>query len=258
MSTLATSIGTIEWVDLSTPDIEESVSFYSQLFGWGIEVATAATGTHYLGKVGGGDAAGMMQRAPDVAEPVPAAWWIYIRVESVEDAAARATLLGGRVVEEPMDLPGNARIARLVDPTGASFVVMAASEGLDMVRDAPGALTGCELLTRDVDGALHFYTEMFGWKPTIDLEAGYVTLHHAGEEVAGLMSMPAEVPPEAPSHWLPYFAVADCEEACAQVLRTGGSLAMPLRAFQVQDASIKMAVAEDSLGAMVGLIEHVA
>lgn len=257
MSRLATSIGAIEWVDLSTPDIEESVSFYAQLFDWDIESATGETGTYYLGKVGGGGAAGMMQRTGDVGKPLPAAWSIYVRVESVEDAAARATLLGGTAVPERFDMPGNGRIAGIVDPTGAAFVVVAGSEDLGMVRNAPGALVGCELLTWDVDRALHFYIEMFGWEPTVDLEAAYVTLHHAGEEVAGLMAMPAEVPPEAPSHWLPYFAVADCEEACARVQRTGGTLAMPLRALQVEDASIKMAVAEDSLGAMVGLIEHV-
>ena len=70
---------------------------------------------------------------------------------------------------------------------------------------------------------------------------------------------PARNPkPRAPAHWLPYFAVADCEESCDTIQRLGGSLAMPIRAMDVEDVSIKMAVAQDPQGAMFGLVETLA
>lgn len=257
MSQVTTSVGTIDWLDLSTPDIERSVAFYAQLFGWQVDASTAPMGTYYVGRIEGRDAAGMMARGPGMPAGTPAMWSLYIRVDSAETAAARATLLGGQVLHEPFEIPGGSHIAPIADPTGAAFVVVSGPEGMGLVRDEPGAFIGCELLTRDVDAALHFYVEMFGWTTTIDLESSYVTFHHAGHEVGGLMAMPPEVPAEAPAHWIPYFAVADCKAACAAVEQMGGSLAMPLRAMEVQDASIKMAVAEDPLGAIFGLVEHV-
>jgi len=257
VSTLTTSIGSIDWVDLATPDIEESVSFYAQLFDWEVDAATSAMGMYYVGKVGGADAAGMMQRGADVPATVPAMWSIYIRVESADTAVARARLLGATLLQQPFDIPGGARIAVLEDPAGAAFVVVSGSPGLELARNVPGSVIGCELLTRDLDAALHFYSEMFGWKADVDLESGYVTFRHDGNEVAGMMAMPAEIPAEAPSHWLPYFAVSDCEAACAAVQGLGGTLAMPLRAMSVEDADIKMAVAEDPTGAVFGMIEHV-
>jgi predicted enzyme related to lactoylglutathione lyase len=184
-------------------------------------------------------------------------WSAYVRVESADAAAARAQLVGGKVVVPPFDIPGAGRIAVLADPTGAVFSVVSGAEGLGMLRDHLGAMVGCEILTRDVDAARHFYLDMFGWAAEIDLDSGYITMRVDGEEVTGLMAMPPEVPADAPAHWIPYFGIAECERACAIAVESGGSVAMPVRAVDVADAHIKMAVVEDPLGGMFGLIEHV-
>ncbi len=256
MSAVATStIGHVDWLDLSTQDVEASLTFYRQLFGWEFERSEAPLGVYYTGRLDSRDAAGMMQRGSEVPPFVPAMWSIYIRVEQADSAAARATLVGGAVVHDAFDIPGGARMAVVSDPTGAQFVVVSGPEGLGLLRDTPGAFVGCEILTRDVDRAKHFYHDMFGWDCTVDLESGYVTMHLEGQEVAGLMLMPPEVPADAPAHWLPYFAVSDCKESCSTIERLGGSLAMPLRRVDVEDVTIKMAVAQDPQGAMFGVIE---
>jgi predicted enzyme related to lactoylglutathione lyase len=256
MSAVVTStVGTVDWLDLSTQDVHASLAFYREVFGWEFDRSEAQLGVYYTGRLGGQDAVGLMQRGAEVPSFVPATWSIYIRVEQADAAAARATLVGGTVVHDAFDLPGGARMAIVSDPTGAQFVIVSGPEGLGMVRDAPGAFVGCEILTRDVDRAKHFYHDMFGWDCTVDLESGYITMHLEGREVAGLMAMPPEVPADAPAHWLPYFAVTDCQESCDTIQRFGGSLAMPIRAMGVEDVSIKMAVAQDPQGAMFGLVE---
>lgn len=37
-------------------------------------------------------------------------------------------------------------------------------------------------------------------------------------------AIPTEAPADVPSHWMAYFAVADCDAAVARVVALGGSL----------------------------------
>jgi predicted enzyme related to lactoylglutathione lyase len=258
VSVVATStVGTVDWLDLSTPDVIGSMEFYAGVFDWDFHRSDAELGTYYTARIGTDEVAGLMERAPEVPAFVPAMWAVFVRVDSADASTARAQLIGGSVIEPPFDIPGSGRIAVLADPAGAVFSVISGAEGLGMIKDHPGAMAGCEILTRDIDAARHFYTDMFGWSATVDLDSGYITMTLDDREVAGLMAMPPEVPADAPSHWLPYFGTDDCERACAAAREAGGSIAMPVRAFDVKDAHVKMAVVEDPVGAMFGLIEHV-
>jgi predicted enzyme related to lactoylglutathione lyase len=250
------AVGTVDWFDLSTPDVAGSMEFYGRVFGWEFHRSDAEMGTYYTARIGTDEVGGLMERGSEVPAFVPAMWAAYVRVDSTDSACARAQLVGGRVVEPPFDIPGGGRIAVIADPAGAVFSLISGAEGLGMIKDRPGAVVGCEVLTRDVDAARHFYLDMFGWAAEIDLDSGYITMRLDGREVAGMMAMPPEVPADAPSHWVPYFGTDDCERACAAVADSGGSIAMPVRALDVQDAHIKMAVVQDPMGAVFGLIEH--
>jgi hypothetical protein len=62
---------------------------------------------------------------PPPMEGVPPHWNVYFNVESVDDAVARATELGGRVVAPAFDVEGVGRMAVLADPQGGMFNLMA-------------------------------------------------------------------------------------------------------------------------------------
>jgi predicted enzyme related to lactoylglutathione lyase len=47
----------------------------------------------------------------------------YIHVDSVEDAAARVVELGGRVVEDKAEVPGQGWYAVVTDPEGNQFAL---------------------------------------------------------------------------------------------------------------------------------------
>ncbi|MDE2640444.1 MAG: VOC family protein, partial [Chloroflexota bacterium] len=50
-----------------------------------------------------------------------AAWNVYWEVADVDAAAARIPGLGGRILTEPMEVPGGGRIVQGVDAQGAMF-----------------------------------------------------------------------------------------------------------------------------------------
>ena len=54
---------------------------------------------------------------------MPPMWLYYVDTKNLDAAIARATKRGARVMNGPMEEPGGARIAQLVDPQGAAFAL---------------------------------------------------------------------------------------------------------------------------------------
>jgi predicted enzyme related to lactoylglutathione lyase len=118
-------VGDFSWHELTTPDPKAAWDFYRALFGWeergSFDMGPAGPYAMF-GHAGSTKARGGMYRKPP---DVPARWLSYVRVPSVDTAAAAVKRLGGRVVSGPMDVPGGDRIAMCVDPQGVAFAVHA-------------------------------------------------------------------------------------------------------------------------------------
>jgi uncharacterized protein len=221
--------GTPSWVDLATPDVDASASFYGALFGWEVESAgpPEETGGYGLFKLGSRRVAGV---GPLMQEGQPAVWSTYVSTDDADAAAARATQAGGAVIVEPMDVMDAGRMAFIMHPAGGAVGVWQPRQtiGAELVNE-PGALTWNELHTRDVDGAKAFYSAVFEWTAE-DSSFGdmtYTVLNLGGRGVAGMMPMPEGVPDEVPAYWLVYFEVSNCDATVAKAQELGGSATWP-------------------------------
>lgn len=241
--------GTIDWVELTTPDIDTAAAFYTGLFGWDYD----KPGERWLANVEGHKAAGIEPQPTTIGDmPLPGSWTIYIRVEDLGETVAKVDELGGTVVDPPTDVPEGWRAATVADPTGASFALVQASPdfGID-IKKGPGALCWSDLLTRDPSAAIGFYHGLLGWEAQVDAHSGYTMFSLNGANVAGMMPMPPEAPAQAPSHWLPYFQVDSVDTSCQTVQRLKGSVAMPPK----QVKAMRFAVVEDPTQATFGLLQ---
>jgi predicted enzyme related to lactoylglutathione lyase len=120
--------GAPAWFELHTRDYDKVVGFYESVFGWDTHVQADTPEFRYT-TLGEGDAAaaGVMDAtagAGSLSEGEPAHWAIYFAVADADAAVARATELGATVLDAPMDTPYG-RLARLSDPTGATFRLIA-------------------------------------------------------------------------------------------------------------------------------------
>ena len=221
------------WVDLASTDVAAARPFYEQLFGWTSTQTTTATGVVYTEFAKDGErVAGMMpQDADAAAEGLPSVWTTMIFVPDADAVAAQVTAAGGQVLVPPVDVMTQGRMAIIADPSGAIVGVWQPMEhdGAGLYN-APGSLTWNELQSRDLEAALPFYERLFGWRWEADAN-GYRVAHRDDKPgdttVAGAMTMPEGVPPEAPSLWLSYFAVEDCDIAVATVPALGGQVFLP-------------------------------
>ncbi len=152
----------------------------------------------------------------------------YTVAEADAHAAAVITANGGTVMMGPTDVGQHGRMCVAIDPAGAVFGVWQAREmiGAEIVNE-PGGITWEDLRSTDPDAARAFYRAVFGYRAEAMPMApdDYTTLHLADEEapLGGLGGMMG-APDGTPSHWLVYFAVADCDAALAAAVGAGGTV----------------------------------
>lgn len=251
MSTVATyAPGTPSWVDLASPDLAASVSFYSALFGWDANDQGAEAGNYHLFEIGGVPVAGA---GPIMMDGQPPAWTSYVSVEDADASIATIKQAGGMVFVEPMDVLDVGRMAVFADPTGAAAAVWQPRThiGAGLVNE-PGALTWNELNTRDTERAKAFYGTVFGWKgEAVTMgEMEYTEWKLGDATIGGMMAIPGDAPAEMPAHWLAYFGTADTDAA----VTTATGLGATLFVGPIDIPAGRFAILADPVGAMFGVI----
>ncbi len=207
--------GTPSWVDLASPNPDESAAFYGGLFGWKAEDtgSTEETGGYRMFSKDGEYVAGL---APIMNQGQPPAWTTYVSVEDADETTTKVTGAGGQAMMTPLDVTDVGRMAAFVDPTGAVFAVWQPRrhKGAGIVNE-PGSLSWNELQTRNAGGARSFYEAVFGWGVEEHaLEHRTYYEWKLGERsVGGMLEMGPEFPPEVPPNWFAYFGVEDCDAA---------------------------------------------
>ncbi|MEU1124846.1 VOC family protein [Streptomyces sp. NPDC005899] len=249
--------GAPNWLDLGTPDLDAATGFYQGLFGWELVPGGPETGGYGTYRLNGRTVAGAMTVPEDQGKP---AWTVYFRTPDADATARAVERAGGAAAFPPADVLDHGRMGGFTDRFGAYFGVWQPGTvtGLEVIME-PGALIWSELYTPDVPATAAFFHTVFGWE-TEDMAypgGSYTMVRPAGGEgdtawFGGLVPVD-DVPGQAAAgpHWLPYFAVEDCDAAVAGTQRLGGSVTMP--AMDVPDVG-RIATFADPAGAAFAVI----
>lgn len=266
------------WVDTTQPDPDAAAAFYGGLFGWEFVDRTppGMPGRYLVAQLRGLDVAAIS--SPAEGAPSSPAWMTYVAVDSADEAAARATAAGGRVLLEPTDVGEAGRVAVLADPEAATFGVWQARAtiGARLVNE-PGTWNFSGLNTRDPEGAAAFYRAVFGWEEmAMGEDGGGASMlrlpgygDHLEERDPGLRRRVADlggpegfedvvawlapVADDAPAHWSITFATDDADAAARRAAELGGTvLAPPFDAPWVRSTVVR-----DPQGAVVTVSKFV-
>lgn len=231
---MQTPNGLFGWADLMTRDTGTAGHFYEGVFGWthvDVPVTEGVTHTHFYDQ----DrlVAGMSHMMPGLPESVQSVWNSYVLVTDIDATLASVELAGGTVVRSAWHLLDGGRMAMIEDPTGALLGILQprGMRGAD-VFNVPGAMTWNELQTRDLDAALPFYEQVFGWFWEPGPAPGYRVANlpakpGTDKSNAGAMPMPPGVPPGAANAWYVYFGVSDCDKTIELAEKFDGSVFLP-------------------------------
>ena len=228
--------GTFSWPELATTDQNAGVAFYRTLFGWDLkEQSMGPDGTYSMFLMRDKEVAAACSLRPEERQAgVPPHWNLYVTVRSADETAKRAVELGGRVLAPAFDVMDVGRMAVIQDPTGAVFELWEPRKhGGAKILNEPGALCWSELTTRDTKAAESFYTKLFGWTSKDSTgDAGgmeYTEFSNQGHPGVGMLAMPAHMPANVPSYWMPYFQVVDCDTSTAKATGLGAKVMVPPR-----------------------------
>ena len=114
-----------------------------------------------------------------------------------------------------------------------------------------------ELATHDLDGAIEFYSKMFGWNLVQSkvTPMQYKEIVFKSAAVGGMMAIDENWgPTPPPTHWSTYIAVDNADETVAKITANGGSIRVP--PFDAPGVG-RMAMAADPAGANFAIIQFV-
>jgi len=241
------------WVDLSSKDAAASRTFYSNLFGWKVEVAdNPEAGGYALAKLGGKDVAGI---GPVQDPNAPSAWMVYIGTRDADATAKQVEAAGGKVIAPPFDVLKSGRMAVFQDPAGAFISVWQPDEmfGAEVMGKA-GSYGWAELNSRGFDAAKDFYAKVFGWtqkvSPMGEGQGDYTEFQIDGQSIAGGMEMNPMIPKEVPSYWQVYFMADDVDKTHKKAVDLGAQEMLPPQDFP----GGRFSILSDPQGASFGLM----
>lgn len=100
-------------IEIPAQDTKAAGKFYADLFGWSIE--TEPNFDYVMFQAQGGPGGGFTSLNEHTK---PGDVVIYIETDSIETTLARATELGGQIMQPKTEIPGMGWMAIFVDPTG--------------------------------------------------------------------------------------------------------------------------------------------
>jgi uncharacterized protein len=244
------------WVDLATSDPEAARDFYSQLFGWQVEVnPDPQYGGYGIAKLGGNDVAGIGGKQ---SLEQPTVWSLYIGSDDLEGLSTRVTEAGGNVIVPAFDVGDQGRMAVFQDSAGAFISAWQATSMRGFGGGAEGSFGWAELNARGVEKAVRFYEQVFGWTTKESSTGGsegappYFEFQKDGESVLGALEMQPELPPEVPAYWLIYFSIGDVDAAARKAAELGGREVVAPQDF----TGGRFAIVTDPQGATFGLLDY--
>ncbi len=246
--------GKFVWYELQCSDVPRAQAFYAELFGW--KNVPFPTGPATYDMIFAGQTPDTMiggYAALPKGDTRGPRWIASVSVEDVDAAAAAATASGGKVIEEPHDVPGAGRGARIADPAGAelSLIKSARGDAPDVDDAPPGYFFWNELHTNDAGRALAFYEKTVGFThETMQSPAG--AYHVVSRGGIGRGGITGHLPPGTPPHWLPYVKSDDVDASASRAQRLGAQVVV--RPEDIPEIG-RFAVIRDPVGAVLSIMK---
>ena len=251
-------ISTFCWNQLATPNIDESIVFYSALFGWDVVEEDLADGGTTVRLAHKGDfVVGMHVLSEiEVNHGWKARWEPFLRVDNIPDVLVRVSEQPGQVLEGDVSAGTHGTLATISSPSGAQLCLWEAGSfsGQGMTRQN-GVPSWHTLLVSNLDIEHTFWSKVVGWgdaQEAPELGLGHFT-HPVHGNIAGSRVPSEEMKTtlgQLDCRWVPHIQVADCNQTVESAKAIGATV---LLATEEVPNGGTQALIVDPLGGVFGV-----
>lgn len=117
----------VNWIEINSPNASEAFDFYSAVFGWTkSEVDFGDMGVYTMLHEAGNETpfAGIMELKGPEWEGIPPHWMNYFHTDDIEATCEKIKQSGGKITNDPFEIPGTGIVAMCVDAHGAAFSLL--------------------------------------------------------------------------------------------------------------------------------------
>lgn len=219
------------WVELATENTVNSKEFYKNLFGWNaVDHQVDETEVYSMFQLEKKNLGACYKLCGEMKEMgVSPHWGSYVAVDSVDDVVGKVVPNGGKIINEPMDIPEAGRMSIIQDPTGAVLGLWQAGNHIgSKLKNENNTFCWNELATTDTEKCSKFFKNVLGWESKVENfgDMVYTTFKMNGNQIGGMYNITEEMG-SIPPHWLVYFKVEDCEKYIKKAMNIGAELIMP-------------------------------
>ncbi|MDP2304469.1 MAG: VOC family protein [Pseudomonadota bacterium] len=225
-------LGRFFWYDLMTSDPAAARVFYANVIGWSMQPWGPPEGAYTMVANAEGPVGGIAELGKDESSvPLgPPHWLAYVGTPDIDATVEQAKALGGKVLVPVTEIPTVGRFAVLADPQGAVFAPFtpaSSTPGMpERSADAPGRFSWHELHTSEPDAGYAFYSELFGWGQTGEMDMGPMGLYRMfgqtpDRSLGGVMTTTHQAPVPG---WTCYITVADIKGTLDRVRANEGQV----------------------------------
>jgi uncharacterized protein len=235
------------WHDLITPNLQNSMSFYENVFGWEYQ-SFNVKGFKYALIKNKGEIIGSMIEVTNTKSSV----WVSSLIVSPEQMRVRVKAIvdsGAVLMVKPLKIPGRGKQLIFKGLQGETFSLISDSEYIKPyeIKNQVGNWYGMELWASDINKAKVFYNTAFEaeTKKVMYDNKPYYFFTVNGSNVGGLMKNPLT---NMESQWVPYLNISNLDSVVNKVKELEGLVVLSPNS-EVRNGSI--GVIQDQYGAIL-------
>jgi predicted enzyme related to lactoylglutathione lyase len=240
--------GKIIWADLYTGNVNASLDFYTDTFGWTVKKFGGANDRYHLLFDGDKAVAGILAHSAERTKTDTALWIGSIATHNLQTHVTNAANNSATILLKPHDFALYGKRAVIADPQGGIIALLDITGNGKTQQKISKKWDWAQLFSIDTKKAASFYQNTFNYnvEEIADNKSSYY-LSQQDQVMASIVSLPESF--EQRDRWVNFIEVDNLVDTLAKATKNGATVI-----YQPKDDTI--AIISDPNGALLGLNEQ--
>lgn len=240
--------GKLSWADIYTSDVNASLNFYTNTFGWTVKKFGNEKSPYHLFYDGKQAIAGVLARSAQRNKTETALWVGSITTDNVQATVDKASNNKATIILQPHNFALYGKRAVIADPQGGVIALLDLSTNNKARQKISNKWGWAQLFSTDTEKSAEFYQNTFNYlAEKVSQSQHSYYLSYQDEIRASIVKLPASF--EQRDRWVNFIEVDNLASKLNKATTNGAEII-----YQPEDS--QLAIITDPNGALLGLIEQ--